>query len=122
MGKSTLINQLFPGANAATQAISTFLAAGKHTTTASRLYRLDAESAVIDSPGIKEFGLAHLSLADAQAAMPELAPYAGRCRFAGCHHASEPGCAVRDAAQEGRIPPRRLELYLRIAQAEGWLK
>lgn len=118
MGKSTLINALFPGANAATQGISHFLAAGRHTTSASRLYRLDPDSAVIDSPGVKEFGLAHLDFGSIEGGMPEFAAYAGMCRFAGCHHDSEPACAVRHAAEEGRIPARRFELFRRIVEAE----
>jgi ribosome biogenesis GTPase len=119
MGKSTLINTLFPGAGAATQEISHFLASGKHTTSAARLYRLDPDSAVIDSPGIKEFGLAHLRRDEVEAAMPEFRPYLGRCRFAGCRHDAEPECAIKAAAQEGAIDARRMELFARIVQAEG---
>ncbi len=113
MGKSTLINALFPGASAATQAISRFLDAGKHTTSASRMYRLD-DGAVIDSPGLKEFGLAHLARADIESAMPEFQPFLGRCRFSGCRHDSEPDCALKQGVAEGRIHPRRFELYRRI--------
>jgi ribosome biogenesis GTPase len=119
MGKSTLVNALFPGAGAATQAISKFLDAGKHTTSAARLYRLDAESAVIDSPGVKEFGLAHLERADIEAAMPEFRPFLGKCRFSGCRHGAEPDCAVKQAVAEGRMDARRFELFNRIIGAEA---
>jgi len=118
MGKSTLINALFPGTNAATRAISTFLASGRHTTTHSRLYPLPGSGALIDCPGIQEYGLAHLGYRDIERGFIEMRPYLGHCRFADCRHLSEPGCAVRDAVDQGKISPRRLELLHRIASAE----
>ena len=118
MGKSTLINALVPDANAATREISTFLASGKHTTTFARLYRLDARSAIIDCPGMQEFGLAHLDWRQLAAGFSEFRPLAGLCRFPDCRHQSEPGCAIAAATAAGRIDPRRLELYRRIASAE----
>lgn len=119
MGKSTLINALFPEAHAATRAISLFLAGGRHTTTASKLYRLDDASALIDSPGMKEFGLAHMTRHEIEAAVPELSPFLGQCRFRGCRHESEPGCAVQRALEQGSIDPRRLELLRRIESSEA---
>jgi ribosome biogenesis GTPase len=119
MGKSTLVNALVPQARAATGEISKFLASGRHTTTASRLYRLSADTAIIDSPGMKEFGLAHLDRGAIEGAMPDLRPFLGHCRFPDCRHGSEPGCALREALEHGRIDPRRFELFLRIA-ASGW--
>ena len=119
MGKSTLVNALFPEAHAATRAISDFLAGGRHTTTASRLYRIDGASALIDSPGMKEFGLAHLRRADIEAAMPELVPLLGQCRFSGCRHGAEPDCAVKHALEQGRVDARRVELLRRIESAEA---
>jgi ribosome biogenesis GTPase len=119
MGKSTLVNALAPDADAATREISRFLDSGRHTTTATRLYRLDAESAIVDSPGVREFGLAHLDAAAIEHGFPELRPLAGRCRFTDCRHRSEPGCAVRAAVDAGRVHPRRLELLHRILDAEG---
>jgi ribosome biogenesis GTPase len=116
MGKSTLINALVPGANAGTREISTFLASGKHTTTHARLYRLDGESgAVIDCPGVQEFGLAHLGWRKLAAGFREFMTLAEPCRFPDCRHLEEPGCAIAAAADAGRIAPRRLELYRRIA-------
>jgi len=111
MGKSTLINALFPEADAKVEAFSQALDSGRHTTTHSRLYRLDENSAVIDSPGFQEFALAHLSLADIEAAMPEFRPYLGKCRFRDCRHLSEPGCAIRQAVTEGGVSPRRLDFF-----------
>jgi ribosome biogenesis GTPase len=118
MGKSTIVNALVPGADAATQEISRFLDSGRHTTSHARLYRLDAASAIVDSPGVQEFGLAHLAAAEIERGFPELAPLVGRCRFRDCRHRAEPGCAVRTAAEAGDVHPRRLELLHRILDAE----
>lgn len=117
MGKSTLINALLPGAQAATREISTALDSGKHTTTHARLYQLDAASHLIDCPGVQAFGLHHLAYTDIEQAFPEFSPYLGRCRFYNCRHAHEPDCAVRQAAAEGKISPRRLQLFQQISQA-----
>jgi ribosome biogenesis GTPase len=119
MGKSTIINGLCPGENLATRSISHFLASGRHTTSASSLYRLDRQSSIIDSPGMQEFGLAHLDRAAIEASMPEFRPYHGQCRFQDCRHGPEPGCALRQAVAEGRIDARRFELFHRIADAAG---
>lgn len=117
MGKSTLLNALVPEANRATREISTFLASGRHTTSHARLYRT-ADSAIIDCPGLQEFGLAHLSRNDIEAAFPEFRPYLGRCRFQDCRHRSEPGCALHSACADGQIHPRRIELFHKIAADE----
>lgn len=119
MGKSTIINGLCPGENVATRSISHFLASGRHTTSASSLYRLDPQSWIIDSPGMQEFGLAHLDRAAIEASMPEFRPYHGQCRFQDCRHGPEPGCALRQALAEGRIDARRFELFHRIAGTAG---
>ncbi|HNJ76319.1 MAG TPA: ribosome small subunit-dependent GTPase A [Azospira sp.] len=111
MGKSTLLNALVPGANAATREISEALDTGKHTTTHARLYHLDAETHLIDSPGLQEFGLHHLDLHTLEAAFPEFGPHLGRCRFRDCHHDREPDCALRGALARGEIDPRRFECY-----------
>ncbi len=121
MGKSTLVNALFPAAAAATAEYSEALDSGRHTTTHTRLYRLDAGSALIDSPGLQEFALQHLD-ADALAhAFIEFRPYLGRCRFRDCRHEREPGCRLVEAAETGAIDPARLELFrtLRAAQHRG---
>lgn len=115
MGKSTLINTLFPHVDARVAAFSEALDSGRHTTTHSRLYRLDENSAVIDSPGFQEFALAHLSRQDIEAAMPDFRPYLGRCRFRDCRHDAEPGCALRQAVEEGRIEQKRLDFFHHVA-------
>jgi len=98
-GKSTLINLLVPGATAATGEISQALNSGKHTTTSTRWYWMDAErrTALIDSPGFQEFGLRHLQPTDLARCMPDIAAHAGGCRFYNCSHLHEPGCGVISA-------------------------
>lgn len=114
MGKSTLINALIPGAAAATREISTALDSGKHTTTHATLYRLDADSAIIDSPGLQEFGLAHLSFGEIEHAFPEFRQTLGQCRFHDCRHRAEPDCAVKALVKSGVVARRRYEHFLGI--------
>lgn len=115
MGKSTLINALLPDAQAATREISTVLDSGKHTTTHARLYPLASDSWLIDCPGVQAFGLHHLSLGEIEDGFAEFAAYRGQCRFHNCRHVHEPGCALQHAVAEGKIHPRRLELFQEIA-------
>lgn len=111
MGKSTLVNALFPNAHATTAEYSEALDSGRHTTTHTRLHRLDADSAVIDSPGLQEFALQHMDGDALARAFVEFRPFLGQCRFRNCQHASEPGCRLREAMAAGEIDPRRLQLY-----------
>jgi len=111
MGKSTLVNALVPDAGAATREISTALDSGRHTTTDSRLYRLDRESFLIDSPGLQVFGLAHIDIAALEHAFREFRPHLGRCRFRDCRHDREPGCALRAAVEQGTVDARRLDHF-----------
>ncbi|MCL2524897.1 MAG: ribosome small subunit-dependent GTPase A [Betaproteobacteria bacterium] len=119
MGKSTLINALVPEAGAATREISLALDAGKHTTTHASLYRLDAESALIDSPGLQEFGLDHLTRDEIERAFPEFRPLLGQCRFRDCRHDREPDCALTAALRAGGIDARRFAAYTRIVGQSG---
>ena len=115
-GKSSLVNRLVPGARALEGEISTALNSGRHTTTASHWYWLDAErtGAIIDSPGFQEFGLAHIQAEQLPLLMPDIAAHAGNCRFYNCTHQSEPGCGVRTAVQAGDISASRYRIYLEI--------
>lgn len=115
MGKSTLVNALVPGAAAATREISAALDSGKHTTTVSRVYRLGEGSTLIDSPGLQEFGLAHLAGEHIAQAFVEFRPYLGDCRFRDCRHDAEPECALRAAVSQGKLSARRLAHYRQIA-------
>lgn len=114
MGKSTLINSLFPDANASVNVISEALDSGRHTTTHSRLYPLDENSAIIDSPGLQEFALSHLTRDDIESAMPDFRPYLGQCRFRDCRHQHEPDCAIRKAVDLGSIASKRLGFFQRL--------
>jgi ribosome biogenesis GTPase len=114
MGKSTLVNALLPDAAVRTQEISAVLDSGKHTTTAARLYHLDADSHLIDSPGLQEFGLNHLSIEEMERAFIEFRPYLGKCRFNNCRHVREPDCAVLNAVQDGKISEIRLQSYQKL--------
>lgn len=118
MGKSTLVNALIPGTDAATREISTFLASGKHTTTHARIYRMDTISTIVDCPGLQEFGLAHLNWREIAYGFREFRPFLGNCRFPDCRHLSEPGCSISAAVESGAIAARRQELYRRIVSAE----
>lgn len=114
MGKSSLINLLVPDADIATREISAALDTGKHTTTFTRLYHIDGQSSIIDSPGFQEFGLHHLSEGMLERAFPEFAAHLGQCRFYNCHHVSEPGCAILAAVESAAISRMRHELYLQL--------
>lgn len=116
MGKSTLINALIPGAAAATREISVALDSGKHTTTHARLYRLAPDGEVIDSPGLQEFGLAHLTFGEIEQGFPEFRDTLGRCRFHDCRHRAEPDCAVKALVASGAVAARRYEHFLAITQ------
>lgn len=114
MGKSSLIKLLVPNAEIAVREISQRLDTGKHTTTFTRLYHIDAASSVIDSPGFQEFGLHHLTEGMLERAFREFAPHLGHCRFTNCHHAAEPGCAITAAVAAGQIERARHDLYLQL--------
>ncbi len=114
MGKSTLVNALLPDAKAATREISLALDSGKHTTTHATLYHLDADSHLIDSPGLQEFGLGHLDRQDIENAFPEFRPFHGQCRFRDCLHNREPDCALIAAVDAKKIDKSRFLTYHRI--------
>lgn len=114
MGKSTIVNALLPAARAAIGDISLALDSGRHTTTHARLYRLDGASALIDSPGMQEFGLHHVGIEDLQHCFVEIRPWIGQCRFNDCRHLSEPDCAVQAAQVRGEIDAHRLEVYRKL--------
>lgn len=114
MGKSTLINALLPGAHARVGEVSAALRGGRHTTSETTLYALDADSWIIDSPGMKEFGLAHLSAETIAQGFVDMRPFVGGCRFRDCRHGAEPGCAVQGAVARGEVRPWRLSLLQRL--------
>ena len=112
-GKSTLINQFIPNALVSTGEISHALNSGKHTTTSTNLYWVDAErkTALIDSPGFQEFGLHHIDAMQLAAYMPDFKPHVSECKFYNCTHLHEPGCGVQTAVETGKINASRYKLY-----------
>jgi ribosome biogenesis GTPase len=115
-GKSTLINLMVHDAQAQVGEISAALQSGRHTTTTTTWYWLDAtrRGALIDSPGFQEFGLRHVDAQRLPALMPDLRAHVGTCRFYNCTHREEPGCGVRAAVERGEIAPSRHRIYLEI--------
>jgi ribosome biogenesis GTPase / thiamine phosphate phosphatase len=111
MGKSTIINRLVPDADARVGELSLALGSGRHTTTHARLYHLDADSHIIDSPGLQEFGLQHVGPAGLAHCFIEFRKHLGQCKFNDCKHLSEPDCAITAAATRGEIDPQRTASY-----------
>ncbi len=119
MGKSTILNAIAPDAHAKTAEISEALLTGRHTTSQSTLYPLgvDADAGwVVDSPGLKVFGLGHIAPETLVEAFVEMRPLLGRCRFRDCRHDREPGCAIQEAARRGEIAPHRVALLHRLVR------
>jgi ribosome biogenesis GTPase len=114
MGKSTIVNGLLPHELVRTQEVSQVLDSGKHTTTAAHLYHLNATSQLIDSPGLQEFGLYHLSTDALEQAFVEFRPFLGHCRFQNCKHLQEPGCAITDAKNAQKISAMRYAIYQQL--------
>ena len=112
-GKSTFINRLLPGAQVLTQEISSALNSGKHTTTSTSLYWVDAAktTAVIDSPGFQEFGLHHIEAMQLAQLMPDIKSHSGECKFYNCSHLHEPGCSVQKALQPDQPSPISANRY-----------
>ncbi|MFA5632408.1 MAG: small ribosomal subunit biogenesis GTPase RsgA [Porticoccaceae bacterium] len=117
-GKSSLINRIHPEAEAATGELS-LVAKGRHTTTAARFYVLSEGGCLIDSPGIREFGLIHLDREQIAAGFVEFRPWLGTCRFRDCRHRDEPGCSIVEAFEAGKISAERLASYHHIIADMG---
>lgn len=115
VGKSSLINRLGLAEVALVGSMSEAMDKGTHTTTTSRFFHL-AGFDLIDSPGIREFGLGHISPEQLFDGFREFREFAGNCKFRDCRHRSEPGCALQAAALAGRINPQRLQSYFHILQ------
>jgi ribosome biogenesis GTPase len=113
VGKSSLVNALSPGLQAEVGNLSEATDKGTHTTTAARLFHLDGFD-LIDSPGIREFHLWHISTQQLLEGFVEFRPYRGHCKFRDCSHRSEPGCALQAAVEKGEVAAARLESYFHI--------
>jgi ribosome biogenesis GTPase len=116
VGKSSLLNAVQPGLALATGHVSHENEKGRHTTTHARLIRLDFGGYVVDTPGVRSFELWDVPPNELEACFVEFAPYLQHCRFRDCLHFDEVGCAVRLAAEESRISPRRYLSYRKMYQ------
>jgi len=117
-GKSSLLNSVYPGFRLKVGSISDATGKGRHTTTRAELMPLPYGGFVVDTPGLKEFGVLDASVADLAAAFPEIAAMVPECRFADCRHVHEPDCAVRAAVDNGSIDAERFASYLKIRDQE----
>ncbi|MDP8033430.1 small ribosomal subunit biogenesis GTPase RsgA [Pasteurella atlantica] len=122
VGKSSLINQILPESNILTNKVSTNSGLGQHTTTASYLYQLPQGGKLIDSPGIREFGLWHLEVEQITQGYIEFQSILGLCRFRDCKHNTDPNCAIREAVEEGKINRTRFENYHRLIESSKEVK
>jgi hypothetical protein len=116
VGKSSLMNAMYPGLDRRVGAISESVNKGRHTTVGALMHPLPDEGYVVDTPGLREIGLWGLASAALDQCFPEFRPAAGNCRFADCRHVSEPGCAVRERVTTGGISPARYESYVKLRE------
>ncbi len=115
VGKTSLLNALLPQTAGRTAAVSRVGGKGRHTTVHLECFDLPDGGRVVDTPGMREFGLWEIESRDLALYFPEMRPFVGRCRFGmDCAHLDEPGCAVRRAVMDGRISPRRYQSMLRM--------
>jgi ribosome biogenesis GTPase len=117
VGKTSLLNSLQPGLGLRVNAVSQVTGKGKHTTTNLEMFPLENGGSVVDTPGMREFGLWEIDDSDLALFFPEMRAYVGRCKFGlDCSHDHEPGCAIRKAVAEGKISPRRYATLQRLRQ------
>ena len=114
VGKSSLVNSLLPGIDTRVGALSEQTGKGTHTTTTARLFHFPNGGELVDSPGIREFGLGHVSRQTIEEGFIEFRPLLGHCRFRDCKHDREPGCALLAALADGRIQEQRMHSYRHI--------
>ena len=118
VGKSSLLNSLLglelSASEILTNDVSDVSGLGQHTTTAARLYHFPTGGDIIDSPGVREFGLWHLEPEQITRGFVEFRKFLGYCKFRDCKHDTDPGCAIREAVEQGEIDVARFESYHRI--------
>ncbi len=118
VGKSSLINCYLPNTVVTTGEVSILSGLGRHTTTTTILYPLPGGGQLVDSPGVREFGLGKINKAAFDSQFIELRPYLGLCKFNNCRHVSEPKCAVIDAVKQGKINLSRFKNYQKLLSLE----
>lgn len=114
VGKSAIINSLFPGLDLLTGSISEYHQKGKHTTTFAQIHETERDTYIVDTPGIKEFGLIDFKLEEVALYFPEMKQLLHKCQFYNCTHSHEPGCEVKKAVTAGSIATSRYANYLNI--------
>jgi ribosome biogenesis GTPase len=115
VGKTSLLNALQPDLGLRVKEVSRVTGKGKHTTTHLEMFPLEFGGAIIDTPGIREFGLWDVDERDLAFFFPEMNPYLGHCKFGlDCRHDEEPGCLIREAVSAGAISPYRYQSYMRL--------
>jgi ribosome biogenesis GTPase len=119
VGKSTFINAIMPGANIRTQDVSGWSGKGQHTTTFAEMYDLPFEGKIIDTPGMREFGLVNVEKEELSGYFPEMRRRVNECLFNNCQHINEPECAVKEAVINGEIDEDRYVSYVNILESLG---
>lgn len=117
VGKSSLINRLLPGLDLRTKAVSGWSGKGLHTTTYAEMYDLPAGGKLIDTPGVREFGIVDITKTELSHYFLEMLPYLTQCQFNNCLHINEPGCAVKAAVDAGDIDVNRYVSYATILES-----
>lgn len=117
VGKSTLLNVIFPEINLKTQEISGWSGKGQHTTTFAEMFDLPFGGAIIDTPGMREFGLVDISKQEVSHYFPEMRERLNDCQFNDCLHVNEPGCAIKEAVINGNINEDRYVSYVNIMES-----
>jgi ribosome biogenesis GTPase len=117
VGKTSLLNRIQPGLGQRVHEVSQATGKGRHTTTHLEMFPLDSGGAVVDTPGVREFGLWDIAPEELAWMFPEMRPMLGKCHFRlDCLHDEEPGCAVREGVTAGRISPFRYRSYVRLLE------
>lgn len=125
VGKSSMLNRLCPHLRLATGEVSEKLGRGRHTTRHVELFCVDTDTYVMDTPGFSSFDTEQMDVIlkeNLQYAFGDFAPYLGKCQFHDCSHRAEPGCAVRQAVEQGSVQKTRYESYLRLYEKSSQLK
>ncbi len=117
VGKSSIVNTLDPNLDRKVGEVSTYNEKGRHTTTFAKLLPLEFGGYLVDTPGIREFGLVNIEPWELSLYFPEMRPWREQCKFNNCTHSHEPGCGVMEAFEEGEIHPDRYDSYLNILES-----